>query len=126
MDINNNCKNHIICEEICFNCNTHFIKDPLCGGDYHPLESGFMVLMKFCPNCGVMLPYVSIHRQPDPISNNSKKRIAVRVATAYDRGYRELKNIANDLRDVKNHGAFIRQFARRAELTVDEVLVCCF
>ena len=123
MGINNN----IRCEQICFNCNTRFEKNPSCGGDYYPLESGFVVLMKFCPCCGVMLPYVSIHRKPDLISHNMKKRIAVRVATAYNRGYRELKNIVNDhLRDVKNRSVFIQLFARHTGLSVDEVTVCCF
>ena len=106
---------------MCKNCNERFVKDPLCSGDYYHTEQG-TVLMKFCPGCGAMLPYISTENDFGIISNNSKKRIAVRVANEYNRGYKEIKEIAcKNLGHIDDRRSFIETFAKEIGIPADQI-----
>ena len=113
----------ILCEDIC-TCGVHFEKDPECSGDYHETVNG-NVLMRYCPVCGVMKPLLE-ERDPEYISNNMKKRIAVRIATTYKLGYKNVKVIINtNLRDVSDRQKFVNRLSRKVGLSPDQVLSCC-
>jgi len=102
--------NIIICEDKCPICNAHFVKTPLCNGDYYPVESG-MTLMRFCPICGNGKPEVE-GRDPDYISRNKKKAFGVIVGEAFCLGYKETKEDALSI-DTNNKQDFIKLFSQR-------------
>ena len=110
--------------QLCGRCKTQLEKNPECGTDYYPTHVG-VVLQKYCSSCGIMLPLVK-EREPDYISHNTKKRIAVRVATANKRGYQELKDIVDNMRNIDDRKSFIRSFSQRIGIPSEKIINCCF
>jgi hypothetical protein len=68
----------IICSDTCNDCNEHFLKNPDCLGDY----TADGVLLRYCPKCGNMYPYLNItYIEKTDISNRVKKRTGTRIAS---------------------------------------------
>jgi hypothetical protein len=75
----------IICEDTCTDCGKNFLKDPTCLGDY----TGDGVLLRYCPECGKMYPYLNIvYTKKTGLSKRMKKRIGIRIAKAHNLDYR--------------------------------------
>ena len=111
--------NIIKCEAICHTCGVHFERNPHCHGDYHFTIYGY-VLMMYCPECGIMLPYLSVIKDFDTISTKEKMRIAKKCATTFCRGDMELKSIARNIQ-TKNRKSFIKSFSNESDLPAHDV-----
>lgn len=99
----------VICDDKCPECNTNYIKDLCCNGDYYPTASGY-VRMRFCPNCGVMKPLIT-GRDPNYIGKNKKKVFGVIAATKFHLGYQETEKDALSI-DTNNKQEFIKLFSQ--------------
>jgi len=76
--------------EVCNHCNSHFLIDSDCGGDYHPKVG----LMWWCPECGQMRPLIEGDFM---ISNRNKKVIANKIAKRYNLPYKTCKGLARNI-----------------------------
>jgi hypothetical protein len=76
--------------EICNHCNSHFLIDADCGGDYYPKVG----LMWWCPECGQMKPFLQFELL---ISKREKKKIADKVAIKYNLPPKECKYLARNV-----------------------------
>ena len=109
----------IICEDSCPDCNQNFLKQPENLGDYE--KSG--TLMRFCPCCGQMLPFLEIWDEDEElISNSLKRRIGTRVARTNELDYVVINDIIKDLKEVKKKKEFFKRFSRGMLETFDLII----
>ena len=117
----------IVCDDKCPRCNTNYVKDLCCNGDYYLTVSGY-VRMRFCPNCGIMRPELA-GRDPDYIGKNKKKVFGVMVATEFHLGYKETKEDALSI-DTNNKQEFIKLFsqniAQKIDVPITQVSSCFY
>jgi len=127
--VGTNDKNAVRTDLVCPKCGTRIVFDPHCGNDWH-ITIHDLVLMKFCPKCGVMTPLVdSPGNRGDPffskdnrfISNKQKERIAASVAGKFNLGMKEVKMIAKSLRDLHSEMIFLEEFAYRMNQRFDDM-----
>lgn len=106
----------------CLVCGKKRIKNPDCLGDYHDTVTGYR-LQEYCNgDCelnGVLYPLLR-GRDPNIISNRSKKSFAVTVAVVYRRGFMETKKIALSC-DTNITKKFLIMFAEKTRLPLSEV-----
>lgn len=117
----------ILCDDFCCDCKERFQKDPSNYGDYN--EEGS--LLRFCPVCGQMLPFLSVSpRDETLISNGMKKRIIVRIAKKNSLNYRSIGPILRNLKEVNDEKQFIRALTEELKtnfnLTVEEPILQSF
>ncbi len=68
------------------------------GGDWFSTIIGF-VCQSYCTNCGVMEPLVEDDREfaMTFLSNNCKRKVAIRLATKFGFHYEETKEVAKSI-----------------------------
>jgi len=113
----------VICKDKC-SCGVFFIKNPHCSGDYYPTHIG-IVLQRFCPQCGKMLPIVT-ERDINYISNNNKKRVLNHIARTYNKRFKELSKIYyRHCKEIDDRFDFIKVISRETGLSQDKILPLC-
>lgn len=115
-------KNAILTNTVCPNCGSRIVFDPHCSADWY-LTIHDLVLQKYCPNCGVMIPLVEapddfggdpiLSKRNRFISNKQKERVAVKVAGKFNLGMKEAKQVAKGLRNLQSETIFLEEFARK-------------
>lgn len=109
-------KTHLICD-----CGTHMVKDTTSNGDFYPTHIG-VVHQSFCPNDGKMLPLVR-ERDPQYISNNSKKKILNRIAVVHHLRFKTLMKIYyRCLKQIDDKSMFINRLIDETSLSTNQVL----
>ena len=99
-------KLHIKCEDACLVCGKNYLKDPSNLGDYH---AG--ALLRYCPECGRMLPFLSIDYEiKNELSNNQKRRFGTRIAKIKNLDYAVMSFIIKDLRRINSKKEFFERF----------------
>lgn len=98
----------IICEDSCNKCGLRFRKDPLNSGDYS--EGG--VLLRFCPDCGQMLPYLNIVTVIG-LSRTVKKTAAIRIAKRHQLDYKKVLPLIEELKEITARDTFVKIFMER-------------
>jgi len=96
----------------CSVCGSYLLKNKYCSGDYYPVESG-IVLMSYCPQCGLMRPNVR-HDDPEIISNNTKAKFRVKICKKYGLGFKSIQRLEKQVQtNVKRK--FIDDFSTKIE-----------
>lgn len=84
----------------CRICGTFLRKNRLCSGDYYPVESG-IVLMSYCPNCGLMKP--NVRNSDNYFGRNQKKYMATKTSVAFKLGFKETRDKALSIKSTVPH-----------------------
>jgi len=108
----------IVCKDQC-DCGSNFVKDPHCSGDYYPTHIG-IVLMRFCPECGIMRPLVS-QKDPDYISNSEKYRAGNIIASKFKFRYKEIRQVVHRLKDIKDRKKFAEALSKIIGVPFNEI-----
>ncbi len=91
-------------------------------------------LFKICPSC-LTVDSLSLRGTREVlkeqknlksgyVSNRRKREIANYCAVRYNRGFTEMRKIADDFRDIDNLSRFIDAFAHKTKLSSLQVLIC--
>ena len=91
----------------CKTCHAPLLKNPNCLGDYN--EDG--ILQAWCPECGTMTPAVQVtfvNNDDNYLSNNTKRRLAVRIAKKYGLDYKAVNDIVKKYRNIEDRNEFVR------------------
>jgi len=110
----------VICEDKYPLCGGTMVKDVDCNGDYYYTIMG-LVRQRFCFVCGSMLPLVS-EREPEFISNNTKKRILGHIASIKKKRFREYTSIYhNRLKNINDKKMFARACSIETQVPLETV-----
>jgi len=113
-----------ICEDECSSCGANYIKNPDDSTTYFPTHIG-IVPQRWCPVCGDMLPLVK-ERDPEYISNNSKKRIIHKVGVSNNLIIKRLFLIYYKfLKDITDKQEFILKLSKESGIGIDKIIPFC-
>lgn len=107
----------VICIDSCNDCKKNFIKNPYCNGDY----TADGVLLRYCPDCGQMFPYLDTYPVEKPEFDRYTMRMAgVAVATKYKLSYREMNSLTKSLSSENFIFDFIENVKATFGLTLEK------
>ena len=101
----------------CNYCGSKIVKDADCSGDYYPMGDGLIILMSFCPKCGRMKPIINGN---DMLSNNKKRKMAIKIAVKYELGFAEVVNKALSS-DADNNIDFYKHLSKETNISLKEI-----
>ena len=102
----------------CKLCGTYLRKNPYCSGDYYPVESG-IVLMSWCPNCGLMRP--NVKNSDLYFGINQKKQMARKTSLTFKLGFKETEEKALSIKSTVPREV-INAFSEEVDLPPDVII----
>ncbi len=95
--------------KVCPLCGAPLVKNPSCGGDFYPTESG-LVLMSYCKNryCALMRPDVE-RRKEQYFGKNKKRDRCKKIASAFHLGFKDTIERGIDI-ETTNEKQWKKQF----------------
>jgi len=113
-----NCKQS---QSRCNECDQPFLYDPSNSGDYHPTIYG-IVLMGFCPCCGLMKPIVS-EPPADDMSHTGQKRTLWHLCNIHNLRYKAvISRFHTNYKYIENKQLFAIAVSKDFDIPVHEVL----